>query len=462
MECYNCGIIIGQEKVCPNCGADLRIYRKFVGISNYLYNQALAKAKTRDLSGAIADLRLSLQYNKVNTNARNLLGLIYYEMGEGVAAVREWLISKGYQAEENRASAYLEQTKKDPAEKEKINQLARKYNQVVAYCHQDSLDLAVIQLKKILAGNTRFVKGWQLLALIYIRDGELEQARRALHKAEAVDAGNPATARYLKEVAEQLREGGGKKAKKAQAVAYRNGNDTIIQPKFRGDIGFWGMAANLLVGVAIGVAITWYLVVPGVRKQAVNDAGVAVAEANNTIADKNNTIKSLEEQIDSLTGDVKDAQDDMKNRDEAVRASEALLTAYDAYINENIELAGDTLEGIDETLLSKNGREIIKTLREQVNNRYLTTAYADGMSAYNSYKYEDAIQQLSKVVAMDEQYDNGNALYNLAQAYRKTENWEKAVECYSKVVDLFPDSSLAYNAGRYVTQIEQILASQDQ
>lgn len=462
MECYNCGIILGQEKVCPNCGADLRIYRKFVGISNYLYNQALAKAKTRDLSGAIADLRLSLQYNKVNTNARNLLGLIYYEMGEGVAAVREWLISKGYQAEENRASVYLEQTKKDPAEKEKINQLARKYNQVVSYCHQDSLDLAVIQLKKILAGNAKFVKGWQLLALIYMRNGELEQARKALRKAEAIDAGNPTTSRYLKEVAEQIRQGGGKKAKKAQAVAYQNGNDTIIQPKFRGDIGFWGMAANILIGVAIGVAITWYLVVPGVRKQAVSDASVAVTEANNTIADKNNTIKSLEEQIDSLTGDVQDAQDDMKDRDAAINASEALLTAYDAYINENIELAGDTLEGIDEKLLSKNGRKIIKTLRKQVNDQYLTTAYADGMNAYNGYRNEEAIEQLSKVVAMDETYDEGNALYNLAQAYRKTEDWAKAKECYEKVVELFSGGNLAYNAGRYVTQMEQMLAAQEQ
>lgn len=462
MECYNCGIILGREKVCPNCGVDLSIYRQFVGISNYLYNQALAKAKTRDLSGAVADLRLSLQYNKVNTNARNLLGLIYYEMGEGVAAVREWLISKGYQSEENRASVYLEQTKKEPAEKERINQQARKYNQVVAYCHQDSLDLAVIQLKKILAGNANFVKGWQLLALIYIHDGELEQARKALHKAEAIDVGNQTTARYLKEVTEQLHKGGGKKAKKVQAVAYQNGNDTIIQPKFRGDTGFWGMAANLLVGVAIGVAITWYLVVPGVRKQAVSDASVAVTEANNTIAEKNNTIKSLEEQIDSLTGDVQDVKDDMKDRDAAIDASEALLTAYDAYINENIELAGDTLEGIDEKLLSENGRSIIKTLREQVNNEYLTQAYTEGMSAYNSYRNEEAIEQLSKVVAMDEQYDNGNALYNLAQAYRKTENWEKALECYSKVVELFPGSSLAYNADRYVTQIEQTLASQEQ
>ena len=113
MECYNCGIVLGKEKICPSCGVDLRIYRKFVGISNFLYNQALAKAQTRDLSGAVADLRLSLQYNKVNTNARNLLGLVYYEMGEGVAAVKEWMISKGYQASENLASEYLEQTRKN-------------------------------------------------------------------------------------------------------------------------------------------------------------------------------------------------------------------------------------------------------------------------------------------------------------------------------------------------------------
>ena len=253
----------------------------------------------------------------------------------------------------------------------------------------------------------------------------------------------------------------GKKAKKAQAVAYQNGNDTIIQPKLRGDVGFWGMAANLLVGVAVGVAITWYLVVPGVRKQAVSDASVAVTEANNTISDKNQTIKSLEEQVDALSGDVESAQADMKNRDAAVSASEALLTAYDAYINENIELAGDTLEGIDEKLLSDNGRKIIKTLREQVNQQYLTKAYEVGMQAYNSYNNEEAIAQLSKVVAMDESYDDGNALYNLAQAYRKVEDWQNAVDTYSKVVSLFPDSSLAYNASRYVTQIEPLLESEN-
>ncbi len=457
MECYNCSVILGKEQICPNCGADLRMYRKFVGISNYLYNTALAKAAERDLSGAVADLRLSLQYNKVNTNARNLLGLIYYELGEGVAAIREWLISKGYQSEENRASLYLEKTKKNPAEKERINQLARKYNQVIAYCRQGSLDLALIQLKKITSSSPKFVRGWQLLSLLYMKNGELEAARRALKKADAVDAGNPLSARYHKEISLLARQGAGKKTKKSQAFAYQNGNDTIIQPKLRGDVGFWGMAANLIVGVVIGVAITWFLVVPGVRKAAVSDASVAVTEADNTIADRNQTIKQLEEQIDSLNTDLESAQANTKDKDAYVTASEALLQAYDAYINEDIDLAGDTLETIDEKKLSVDGKEILTKLREQVNQQYLATAYEAGMKAYNSYNYTEAIVQLSKVTALDESYEEGNALYSLAQAYRKEEDWQNAIDTYDRVEELFPDTSLSYNASRYVTQLESLL-----
>ena len=52
--------------------------------SNEYYNDALAKASVRDLSGAIESLKTSLKFNKLNIDARNLLGLIYFEMGEVV------------------------------------------------------------------------------------------------------------------------------------------------------------------------------------------------------------------------------------------------------------------------------------------------------------------------------------------------------------------------------------------
>ena len=48
----------------------------------------------RDLSGAIETLKVSLMINKYNINARNLLGLIYCEMGEVVEALSQWVMSK--------------------------------------------------------------------------------------------------------------------------------------------------------------------------------------------------------------------------------------------------------------------------------------------------------------------------------------------------------------------------------
>ena len=83
MNCPRCNVAVAFTKNrCDNCGQELRSYRKTVSLSNSFYNLALSQAKVRDLSGAIVSLKQSLQFNKLNTSARNLLGLIYYEEGE--------------------------------------------------------------------------------------------------------------------------------------------------------------------------------------------------------------------------------------------------------------------------------------------------------------------------------------------------------------------------------------------
>ena len=50
--------------------------------ANSYYNRGLEMAKERNLSGAARFLKRALQFNKYHTDARNLLGLIFYEMGE--------------------------------------------------------------------------------------------------------------------------------------------------------------------------------------------------------------------------------------------------------------------------------------------------------------------------------------------------------------------------------------------
>ena len=44
--------------------------------SNYWYNDGLKKAQIRDLSGAIVSLKRSLQFNRENITARNLLSVL--------------------------------------------------------------------------------------------------------------------------------------------------------------------------------------------------------------------------------------------------------------------------------------------------------------------------------------------------------------------------------------------------
>ena len=68
--------------------------KKLESLSNRYYNEGLEKAGIRDMTGAVQSLQLSLKLNKNNIDARNLLGLIYYETGEVVPALSEWVISK--------------------------------------------------------------------------------------------------------------------------------------------------------------------------------------------------------------------------------------------------------------------------------------------------------------------------------------------------------------------------------
>ena len=89
MRCYNCGAELGKGDNCQNCGTNVKVYKKILMASNAYYNDALEKAGVRDLSGAIESLKISLRFNKLNIDARNLLGVIYYEMGEVVTALTE-------------------------------------------------------------------------------------------------------------------------------------------------------------------------------------------------------------------------------------------------------------------------------------------------------------------------------------------------------------------------------------
>ena len=174
--------------------------KKIMYQSNSWYNDGLRKAQVRDMSGAIVSLQQSLQYNRENIAARNLLGLVYYGIGEVSEALVEWIISKNLKPKDNLADRFIDEVQKSAKKLEQINQAVKKYNQCLTYCQQDGEDLAVIQLKKVVASHPTFLKAYQLLALLYLKTEQYAKARQVLRRAHKLDATNEITIRYMHEL----------------------------------------------------------------------------------------------------------------------------------------------------------------------------------------------------------------------------------------------------------------------
>lgn len=450
MECYNCGAQLGTENLCPKCSADVKIYKNIVRTSNHLYNEGLEKAGVRDLTGAIACLQKSLQLNKINTDARNLLGLIYFEMGETVSALSEWVISKNYKRRNNAADGYLNEIQNNPSKLDAINQTIKKYNQALLYCKQNSQDLAIIQLKKVLALNPKLVRGHQLLALLYMQDGRYDQAKKTLHSAAKIDESNTTTARYRKEIDRKILEDNPKKKKKDDLISYQSGNDTIIMPAHFKDTTAMQTVINIVIGVALGIAITIFLILPNIKQQAKSEANNALKSANDTLSTKEQSISSLEKKVDDMTAELEEAKKDTKSQESKMTSYEKLLIAYAAFAADDIETAGTALQEVKTEDLSADAKGVYDSVNSKVNEKFMSSSYQQGYGAYNKGDYAGAISALLKVIEIDETYQNGNAVYYLAQAYRRNNDMDNAVIYYQKVIENYPGTERARASQNYV------------
>ena len=467
MVCYNCGCRLSEHDFCTGCGVDVALYKKIIYMSNRFYNDGLDKASVRDLSGAIVSLKQSLKFNKNNIEARNLLGLVYFEMGETVSALSEWVISKNLRPKKNIADDYIDMIQTNQSRLDAINQTIKKYNQALLYCYQDSQDLAVIQLKKVLSYNPKYVKAHQLLALLYINIEEWEKAKKELIKCSQIDTNNTTTLRYLKEVEHMLMPEEAakniprKKAASEEVIRYQSGNETIIQPMNVKEKKGVSSLLNLGIGVIIGIAIAVFLILPAKIQDAKSDINAELRVVSEQSDAKTATIDELQQKVQSLTDENLRLTEELtsyQGTDGALQATDGLMMAVSAYLTNPEDIAA--VAGYMETLEEKEGEEVNKTasfetLQENflvlVGEKLETHYYDIGYESYRAEDYENAIPNLER--AYNYNATNGDALFYLGNSYRRMGNDDKAKEIYAKVIDEFPDTQKARDAETYLAEI---------
>lgn len=425
--------------------------KKIVYQSNYWYNDGLRKARTRDMSGAIASLRRSLQFNRENIAARNLLGLVYYGIGEVPEALVEWIISKNLRSYNNIADYYINTVQASAKELETINLAIKKYNQCLAYCQQNGEDLAIIQLKQVVLSHPTFLKAHQLLALLYLHTGQYTRARQMVRQARKLDTGNELTLKYMHELTHQRgKQRRRAEKKKEDAVEYSLGNETIIQPKHSRVKAMAShlAVANIFIGAAIGAAVIWFLVAPAVN-QAQND------RMNNQMRNYSDQIKSLEAQVSAQTRTLdnyrasgEEVEADTNQAQSTRDSYENLMTVVEQYNSGQYSYAAmaDSLIGINRDYLGESGQKRYDQLTEEIYPGACDTNFSTGKDALDAGNYQGAVDALYKVVRMNAGYNDGQALFNLAQAYMGNGDNENAITYFRRVVDEYGDSEYAKEA----------------
>lgn len=277
MNCYRCGSPLGSGAFCLRCGADVKLYRRIVRLSNRYYNSGLEKARVRDLTGAVEDLSRALEINKKNIAARNLLGLVLYEMGETVQALCQWVVSTHYQEENNPATAYVQSLQDNRLELDTAAQGIRKFNFALDYARKGSEDLAILQLEWVAAHHPKMLKAHCLLALLYHAEGKYTKAERELRTILKADVGNTFALHLAREMTEDIRtpqikrrgtlgEAAGKLSREVEEKTDK------VRRSLEGKPGFW---LKILLTSAILLSVLAGIILPSLerrRSKAVSDA----------------------------------------------------------------------------------------------------------------------------------------------------------------------------------------------
>ena len=462
MNCPKCGTPLENTYRCPKCEYEEPTMKRIIRASNDHYNVGLSKAKLRDLSGAITSLQMSLKYNKRNTKARNLLGLVYFQMGETVSALSEWVISVHFQGKGNVARNYIKKVQNNQGQLQVINNTIQNYNLALKYLEEGNGDLAIIELKKVVNLNPNYIRAYQLLGLLYIQHKQYSAARKILSRALKLDRNNITTVRYMNELvgySRQRRKGGDVEREKAAYVQIKDPNPIVIERTSGGYTDFNTSTlsfVNILIGIIIGAAVVGLLLVPSIQKTKASEYNQAVVGYSSQISERNKEITSLQNQVDTLT----DENDKLKNNMDSVGSGadseqndKRLIQAMKSYLDNDFVTAGTVLADVDKTLLDgQEAQDVYDFLLTNTKDTVINQLYEEACEYYDQKDYMNAVTYFRKVLNLNP--DSVEAWYNMGRAYQYLTDFEQARNCYNTILNNYGDNDYANDARTYLSQIE--------
>lgn len=462
-------------------GRDAYLYERVSRAANRFYNDGLEMARSGDLSGAKTRLTKAVMYNKKNIQARNLLGLVCFQVGEIGEAVRHWKISICFDPGiGNRAGLYLQELKRNSKLAETMNDSLRLYNEAIGQLTKDSPDYALVRLKKAVAMNRNFVKAHLLLALGYVETHNFRKAKAALEKVHKLDPFNPLISRY-QSIINELISAGHEDAEQYEVQDLTKdlyAQKTLAQPdvqeiftgkraKKRSMRSWSGPIAQMLLflaGIGCGVAAMFTLYVPDKIDSLNNQITKLSAELTETttarqtlesqLAQAQQEAHKAQQEKTELELQLEETNDEWQGKLNQQRQN-PLSSAMTAFLNADYEACGRALSSIDPLSLKEEDSALYTLLKDKVREPLYTSAFNTGYNAYKAAQQlsgDGKVEKLSEAqellkLAADYAEEGGSqqtdALYFLARTYYLQENWAEAVTTFTRYFEVYTGSQTA-------------------
>ena len=419
-------------------------------IANSYYNLGLEKAKIRDLTGAAECLKRSLRFDKTHTDARNLLGLIYYEIGETADALVQWVISMNLQPEKNRADRYLDQIQRKPSRLSLASQCVKKYNQALIHAQTGSDDLAVLQLTRVVELNPNFVKAHLLLGLLYMVHEDYTKAGKSLFKVLQIDKNNPKALWYMSIVKANTGKAEIEKKKLKNAFSHRQmqDDDIIIPPTYKENTG-WQTIINIIVGLVLGAAVVIFLIMPA-NTEAINTRhNQELQRYLDQLNSANLEITRIEQTVEQYKQEKEEAQNSletvMNDNGGILRQYQNLIGILQAYKKDDFTTAVKLYADLDVSVITEaDVKAVIGEIKADMDENGYQVLQTLGEQAENSNDHTAALDYYHKSLVIHP--DNPQVIFNMALIYKGLGDTENSNQLFGQVIMNYPDTELAEQA----------------
>lgn len=418
--------------------------------ANGYYNRGLELARGRDLSGAADYLKRALHFNKYHTDARNLLGLIFYEMGETSDALVQWVISINLQPEDNRADYYLDQVQRKPGRLEHESQIIKKYNQALFHAQNDSDDLAVLQLKRIVEERPNYVKAHLLLAVLYMEHEDFTKAGKSLYKVLQIDKNNYKAVRYMEYVKSRTGKADVEKRKMRNAFSHREmqDDDVILPPTYKENTG-WQTIINIGIGLFLGVVVVLFMIVPAWERSLNYEHNQEMRSYADQLNLANQELDKLRRQAEQYAAEMEKAEENLNSaRGEAgeVLAQYQILTEIlQAYRREDMDSAVKLYIDMDASKITEeNMQNILAEVEADMQVQAPEILEKLAARSAEAGNLDLALRYYEEYMKFNEK--NPQVIFSMAKIYKEQGNEDMADQLFGQVIMNFEGSELAEQA----------------